>query len=157
MSSLSAFSKDGKWRDNCRACWADTNYSEWNPVIPTSSNMINGTEISKNGLAAAFLIHNTVSLTFSKMLSLISALKLKKKYIYIYKWDVQIFFIWSCQEGEGDLRDRWPRLQHCPIVCRNFSCWVNYSKLDWFFWWFRITYIFHWISRCLFYCPRENS
>lgn len=55
--------------------------------------MINGTEISKNGLAAAFLIHNTVSLTFSKMLSLISALKLKKIYIYIYKWDVQIFFI----------------------------------------------------------------
>lgn len=39
--------------------------------------MINGTEISKNGLAAAFLMHNILSLTFSKTLSLIPALKLK--------------------------------------------------------------------------------
>lgn len=60
-------------------------------MIPTSSNVINGNEISKNGLAAAFLVHNIVSLTFSKMLSLISALKLK--YIYIYINGMSKFFL----------------------------------------------------------------
>lgn len=63
------------------------NYLEWNPVIPTSGNMINRTEISENGPAATFLMHNIVSLTLSKMLSLITDLKLKNM-----KWVSKIFF-----------------------------------------------------------------
>lgn len=67
-----------KWKGNCGLCSTDTSYLERNPVILTRGNVINGTETSKNGLATMFLMHNIcVSLTFSKMFSLMPSLKLK--------------------------------------------------------------------------------